>query len=40
MDDLNYLIKDFNDCEKNSNSLAQKKKQQQMADKLDLDPLD
>ena len=40
MDDLNYLIRDFDDYEKNRNSLAQQKKQQQMADKLDLDPLD
>ena len=40
MDDLNYLIRDFDDCEKNRNSLVQQKKQQQMADKLDLDPLD
>ena len=40
MDDLNYLIRDFDDYAKKEKSVAQEKKQQQMADKLDLDPLD
>ena len=40
MDDLNYLIRDFDDYEKNRKLSAQEKKQQQIADKLDLDPLD
>jgi len=40
MDDLNYLIRDFDDYAKKEKSVAQEKKQQQIADKLDLDPLD
>ena len=40
MDDLNYLIRDFDDYAKKKKSVAQEKKQQQIADKLDLDPLD
>ena len=40
MDDLNYLIRDFDDYTKKEKSVAQEKKQQQIADKLDLDPLD
>ena len=40
MDDLNYLIRNFDYFEKLRKSIEIEKKQKQIADKLDLDPLD
>lgn len=40
MDDLDFLIKSLDEFEKNRNLIEEKIKKQQLADKLDLDPLD
>jgi hypothetical protein len=40
MDDLNYLIRNFDYSEKIRKSNEVEKKQKQIADNLDLDPLD
>ena len=40
MDDLNYLIKDFDSFEKNKKLKQEDEKHKSLADKLDLDPLD
>ncbi len=40
MDDLNYLIKDFDSFEKIKKFKQEDEKQKNLADKLDLDPLD
>ena len=40
MDDLNYLIRDFDSFEKNKKLKQEYEKQKSLADKLDLDPLD
>ena len=40
MDDLDFLIKNLDDYEKNRNLKEEKIKKQQLADKLDLNPLD
>ena len=40
MDDLDFLIKNLDEYEKNRNSMEDEIKKKQLADKLDLDPLD
>ena len=40
MDDLNYLIRDFDSFEKNKKLKQEDEKHKSLADKLDLDPLD
>ena len=40
MDDLNYLIRDFDTFKKNKKLKQEEEKQKSLADKLDLDPLD
>jgi hypothetical protein len=40
MDDLNYLIRDFDTFNKNKKLKQEEEKQKSLADKLDLDPLD